>query len=305
MTAVILHNYHMSPFSEKIRAMFGYTQIQWSSVRTKEMPPRPLLQPLTGGYRKIPVMQIGADVFCDTRTITTELASITNKPELALENCDEEIQDFVHKVDLEIFFACIIYASSKDLRKKATENLSYMELARLVWDRLNMGRTANVKISTGKAANRIVTGHIESLQQKLQDDFLYGQEPNIADFSAYHSLWFIRDLAKKTILKHYPSINTWMDRIKHFGNGQNVEMVGEEALLIAKNSDPRSITIEHQQDPLIGRTVSIAPNDYGQNPTKGQLVGATATQWIVSNNDKKTGLIHIHFPKYGFDVAVC
>ena len=29
--------------------------------------PRPDLMPMTGGYRRTPVMQIGADIYCDTQ----------------------------------------------------------------------------------------------------------------------------------------------------------------------------------------------------------------------------------------------
>ena len=74
MNSLILHHYTMSPFSQKIRSMLGYTGIQWQSVITREMPPRPLLETLTGGYRKIPMAQIGADIFVDTRTIAAEIA---------------------------------------------------------------------------------------------------------------------------------------------------------------------------------------------------------------------------------------
>ncbi len=35
--------------------------------------PKPDLMPLTGGYRKTPVLQIGADIYCDTRLIAREL----------------------------------------------------------------------------------------------------------------------------------------------------------------------------------------------------------------------------------------
>ena len=35
--------------------------------------PKPELMPLTGGYRKTPVLQIGADIYCDTRLIAREL----------------------------------------------------------------------------------------------------------------------------------------------------------------------------------------------------------------------------------------
>ena len=93
MSAIILHHYPMSPFSEKMRAMLGYAGLSWQSVIHKEMPPRPQLARLAGGYRKIPVAQIGADIFCDTRIISTEIAALAGKPELALENCSQEIRD--------------------------------------------------------------------------------------------------------------------------------------------------------------------------------------------------------------------
>lgn len=92
MNTLILHHYAMSPFSQKSRSMLGYAGLQWLSVITREMPPRPFLEHLTGGYRKIPVAQIGADIFCDTRTIATEIARLAGHPELALENCAGEVQ---------------------------------------------------------------------------------------------------------------------------------------------------------------------------------------------------------------------
>ena len=73
MADLILHHYPASPFSEKVRAAFGIKQLAWKSVVIPNMMPKPDLLPLTGGYRKTPVMQIGADVFCDTQIILREL----------------------------------------------------------------------------------------------------------------------------------------------------------------------------------------------------------------------------------------
>ena len=70
---VILHHFDQSPFSEKIRLIFGLKNIAWTSVRISRIMPRPDLMPLTGGYRRTPVMQIGADVYCDTQCIMREL----------------------------------------------------------------------------------------------------------------------------------------------------------------------------------------------------------------------------------------
>src|SRR5690348_1964676 len=70
---LFLHHYPRSPFAEKIRTAFGIKGLHWRSVVQPRMAPKPDLTALTGGYRRIPVMQIGADVFCDTRCILREL----------------------------------------------------------------------------------------------------------------------------------------------------------------------------------------------------------------------------------------
>ena len=72
-TPVILHHFDESPFSEKVRIVFGLKNIAWTSVRITRIMPRPDLMPMTGGYRRTPVMQIGADIYCDSQCILREL----------------------------------------------------------------------------------------------------------------------------------------------------------------------------------------------------------------------------------------
>jgi hypothetical protein len=42
--------------------------------------PKPQLLPLTGGYRRIPVLQLGADVYCDSQLIVRVLERLHPKP---------------------------------------------------------------------------------------------------------------------------------------------------------------------------------------------------------------------------------
>ena len=70
---LILHHYDRSPFSEKVRLIFGLKRLEWRSVVQPMVLPKPALTPLTGGLRRIPVLQIGADVYCDTNLIAAEL----------------------------------------------------------------------------------------------------------------------------------------------------------------------------------------------------------------------------------------
>jgi glutathione S-transferase len=73
MADIILHHYPTSPYAEKTRLAFGIKGLTWKSVIIPNIMPKPDLMPLTGGYRKTPVMQIGADIFCDTQIIMREL----------------------------------------------------------------------------------------------------------------------------------------------------------------------------------------------------------------------------------------
>src|SRR5690606_32341145 len=73
MVTLHFHHYDRSPFSEKVRLAFGLKGLRWHSVIQPRWAPKPDLEPLTGGYRRTPVMQIGADVYCDTRCILAEL----------------------------------------------------------------------------------------------------------------------------------------------------------------------------------------------------------------------------------------
>ena len=78
----ILYHYPMSPFSEKLRLLLGRLNLQWGSVDVSAQPPRPGLDELVKGYRRIPVLQIGADVFCDTRIAYDALMALVPRNQM-------------------------------------------------------------------------------------------------------------------------------------------------------------------------------------------------------------------------------
>ncbi len=184
--------------------MLGYADMDWSSVEVRERPPRPHLQILAAGYRKVPVAQVGADVFCDTRVIASEIARRSGLPLLALENCEQSISDFVSRVDLDIFLACIISAGNFVLLRKFWRNSdSFLDLPRFFLDRASMSRGATVKVGSPKKARHTVKTQLADLETRLVENYLFGEAPTIADFSAWHSLWFIRELAESSVIAAY------------------------------------------------------------------------------------------------------
>ena len=82
MADIILHHYPTSVFSERVRLAFGIKRLAWRSVMIPRMMPKPDLLPLTGGYRRTPVMQIGADIYCDTLLILRKIEALHPDPSL-------------------------------------------------------------------------------------------------------------------------------------------------------------------------------------------------------------------------------
>lgn len=301
MQDLILYHYAMSPFSEKVRVMLGYAGLPWQSVIVKEMPPRPALSILAGGYRKVPVAQNGADIFCDSRAIADEIARLSGKPELSLAGHSQDVIDFVATTDLEVFLACVIAASDGRMLKKLVRETSLFHAFRFLKDRISMGRKSRVKALRGPQAKEKVLSHISNMESMLSEDFLFGSTPCIADFSAYHGLWFVCELAGKPWLRDFPKVKAWMERMKAFGHGEYREITADQALDIARDTLPRAIEAE-SEDPLAGKDVEIAPDDYGREPVTGKLVYADNRELVVGRSHKRVGQVHVHFPRQGFAV---
>ncbi|MFO7993122.1 MAG: glutathione S-transferase family protein [Marinobacter sp.] len=299
MQDFILYHYAMSPFSEKIRVMLGYADLTWQSVTVREMPPRPILSILAGGYRKVPVAQNGADIFCDSRAIADEIVRLSGKTELSLAGQPREIIDFVHTTDLEVFLACVIAASDGRMLKKLVRDTSLLHALRFLKDRISMGRKSRVKALRGPQAKKKVIAHISNMESMLNEDFLFGSSPCVADFSAYHGLWFVCDLAGKPWLRDYPKVTAWMERMKAFGHGQFREITADQALDIARTATPRVIETA-SEDSLTGHKVEVAPDDYGREPVTGKLVFADGHALVLERSHARVGQVHVHFPARGF-----
>lgn len=302
--ALILHHYSLSPYAQKIRAMLGYSQLSWQSVITSEAPPRPKLAPLTGGYRKIPVAQIGADVFCDTRSIAREIAALAKRPKLSPDSVSEAGQHWIDAAEGRMFLACVMQSVGPKFLFDALREVPFRAAVNLVKDRQQMGKTAALKAPGRKEAQAMVRDHLANLEQQLSGDFLLGDEPELADFAVYHSLWMVHVKGARRFIRRYPKTVAWIERIEAFGIGAPQPIDAEQALETARHCEPRDIVDSDKQHEAIGREVSIGPNDYAQDTTRGLLVGGTDNSWIVARQHALTGTVHVHFPKRGYEMVL-
>ncbi|MEL0028560.1 MAG: glutathione S-transferase family protein, partial [Perlucidibaca sp.] len=292
---MILYHYALSPFSSKVRAMLGYAGLDWQSVIVRSLPPRPEIDALAGGYRKIPVAQIGADIFCDSHVIAAEIASLAGLPLLDPARCSAEAQAWIRRVDVQVFAHSLMLSGTLALGRKVWAGMSLREIAGFTRDRIAIGRKARVRANPAKARER-VREHLADCEARLTgQDWLFGDQPCHADFSAWHSLWFIHELAETGVLADFPRVRDWYERLRAAGQGgrrQETTAAGARALALALAASPREIPGEYLADPLIGREVMVAPDDYALDPTTGQLAGVTPTRWILARETPEGHRVH-------------
>ena len=109
MSALILHHYPSSPFSEKIRLVLGFKQLPWKSVIIPSIAPKPDVLALTGGYRKTPFLQIGADIYCDSALICQVLEHGHPEPVLYPPHLKGVARVFAQWADTTLFWAAMAY----------------------------------------------------------------------------------------------------------------------------------------------------------------------------------------------------
>lgn len=299
---MILHHYPMSPFSEKVRLMYGYTGGEWLSVISPEMPPRPIVDPLTGGYRRIPVGQIGADVFCDTRLICAELAAAAEHAELSPASLDEQALALAERFEGEVFWAAVASIPARRILLKLLRELPLRQAIRFIRDRAGVARAAVTRPVAPRAAGPLFDAHLRQLEAMLAggQQFLQGDTAGYLDFAAYHTLWFKLVVGGLPMPDEIPAVVAWYQRLTEFGHG-TVRLGGaEDAFAAAREQQPRPLSTPAGADARIGKEVVISPVDYALDGTRGVLVGADEERWILARETDSLGLVHVHFPRWGF-----
>ena len=304
MSEIILHHYPESPISEMTRLMLGFKKLPWRSVVTPMIMPKPDLVSLTGGYRKAPVMQIGADIYCDSLRIAMELERRYPEPTLFPKGGEGLGYGLLFWSNRPLFLAAVgvAFAVIGDrlpeafLEDRAKFSGRPMDLERLK-------KAAPMNLDQLRA-------HTEFLDRQLADGraFVLGEAPGLADFEPYLSLWFVARGAREAMAglnESFPHIAAWMKRVKEIGHGAVEPMEPEEAIAIAKAAEPATKEAVDAGDPRglkPGDTVAVTPDDSGRDPVAGVLVASGPHEIAIRREDARVGAVVVHFPRAGFVV---
>lgn len=303
MTEIIFHHYWPSPFSEKVRVIFGMKKLAWRSVEIPNMMPKPDLMPLTGGYRKTPVMQIGADIYCDTQLIIRELER--RYPAIPLVRDGGLSYGLGFWADRPFFQATvpIIFGEIGPMVPEAFKK-----------DREKMFPDRPFDYTQMKAASPMFRdqwrAHLAMIGETLASGkpYLGGDTPSVADAHCFMNVWFLRNplgAVAAGFLQEFPAVEAWFARVQAIGHGAYTAMDSKEALAIAKAATPSPAREADPFDPngrKPGDRVSVMPDDYGRDPVIGEIVFSTAHEIAIRRHDPAVGDVVVHFPRAGFMV---
>ena len=181
---VILHHYEMSPYARKVRLAFGLKGVAWRSVLIPIVMPKPDLTELTGGYRRTPVMQIGADIYCDTKRCMQELERRFPKPSLFPAADQATVWGLSRWAETSFMMAVTVFlglggtfdeAFIED-RKKMAPQVDFSQAPLIVPAKLLQLRA-----------------NLDRLEHQLGDGrrFLLGDAPSLADLAGWHPHAFL------------------------------------------------------------------------------------------------------------------
>jgi glutathione S-transferase len=309
MADLILHHFEGSPFSEKVRLILGYKQLPWKSVIVPAIMPKPDVVTLTGGYRKTPFLQIGADIYCDTALICDVLENLHPSPTLYPQACGSLARVVAQWADSSLFWAAVTFNRGPKGTGSKFGGASGEFAQALFDDRKAMG--FDLEWVRPADAATPYQAYLQRLSGMLQHQpYLLGDKPCIADFCAYHPLWLahVRSPAVMDLLKPMPALTGWLDRMQGIGHGRSVQIDSAMAIDAAAKAQPAM----HGEGPLptadfhdehgiaLGSSVTIMAESFGREPSSGVLVAATATHFSLRRTDGRAGTVHVHFPRIGY-----
>ena len=299
---IILHHYDASPFSNKVRALLGLKGLAWNSVRTPNMMPKPDLVPLTGGYRRAPVMQIGADIYCDSQAIMAEIERRFPNPKTNL-GASWPINLWADRIWFQHSVA-IIFGALGDKVDPA-----------FVKDREQLsGRPFDVKAMAAasgpaKAQWRAQAGWIESALAATGTGFVSGETAGIGDLAAHMNIWFLASVVPEMaddLLEGFERLNEWRAAIEGIGEGDRHEISGADAISVAAGGEPAEISLGNGEvaaaHDWVGKPVIVCADDSGRDPITGTLVASTNERTVILRTDAAAGNLSVTFPQVGFVV---
>jgi glutathione S-transferase len=287
-----------------VRLVLGFKQLAWRSVLVPMLLPKPDVVALTGGYRRTPFLQIGADIYCDTALMCRVIDARAPEPPLYPASAGGLQHLIAQWAESTLFWAAVPYTMQPAGLAHMFGQAPPEFLQALGADRAAM--TAGMRRVTPIDAAAQLASYLGWLESMLAPGqrFLLGDQPCIADFSVAHSLWFIR-LAPPVgaVLAPFERLAGWCDRVLALGHGRSEPLSSGDAIAIAAAAGAHAATrVEPGLGFEAGAAVTVSATDYAADLVPGTLVGLSQHEVVIERRDERAGTVHVHFPRIGYQL---
>ena len=295
MTDLILHHYPMSPYAELVRRAFGLKGIAWHSVIIPNVAPKPDLTPLTGGYRKTPVLQIGADIYCDTTTIIEAIEAYAPTPTFFPAPLGRVGALIALQAGGATFSTAVGAAMAPHIDKMGADFIA---------DRKKLfGMNPDRMAAAVPHLIAQFRGWLARLEDALSDGraFFGGEAAGYADCAAGMNIWFQGRFGPADArLAPFPNVAAWFARLEALGHGERHDLSGSDALAIARAASPSATAeIDPEAGFTEGQPVIVRTEDPGADPVAGTLLRCNDREITILRDDPQVGTVAVHFPRIG------
>lgn len=284
--------------------------------------PRPDLASIGVGYRKIPLMAIGKDVYCDSRLIISKLESLYPRSSMT-PSTPAEVG--VRKLFENWTIDGGIFGNTVKLMPYWHEN-GLLSNKMFLDDRQKLSGGRRMTAEAMEAGRPDGLQNIQHAFMLLETTFLADgsewvlgtKEPTVADIDAVWPFeWMIVDKGMRGCLpdeqfgeKIYPRVYGWVRRFmaeveRKRKNAEKPAGLDGSAMrnrVLNAESAKHDTSFEFNNALKLqqGDQVEVYPSDYGQmGKSSGALIGLTSTEVVIQN---QLG-IHLHFPRWNFSIV--
>ena len=296
---LILHQYDISPFSQKAQKMMGLKGLSWQSVEMPMIAPKPDVEALTGGYRGTPVLQIGRDVFIDNWMIARALDELdANKPAV---NAQGGLREAALYAWGERLFTPLLHAALAAYQSEW--DADFLADRKRVFPDVDFD-TLDVSDPDRRSQVRAYLGTVEA-QLGLGQDFLGGAQADGWDIHVWGMVWMIHSAlpALMPIVETLPRLTGWYERMSALGAGDREDVEIEIAWRALKEGPTRPLPDTLDQEPLapwVGEAVDIAAGSADRGSASGRLLAVDHEQVVLGVEPITGEEAQVWFPRFGY-----
>ena len=296
---LILHQYDISPFSQKAQKMMGLKELSWQSVEMPMIAPKPDVEALTGGYRGTPVLQIGRDVFIDNWMIARALDEFdASGPAI---NAQGGLREAALYAWGERLFTPLLHAALAAYQSEW--DADFLADRKRVFPDVDFD-TLNVSDPDRRSQVRAYLGTVEA-QLGLDQDFLGGAQADSCDIHVWGMVWMIHSAlpALMPIVETFPRLTDWYERVSAFGTGDREDVKIDVAWQSLKDGPARPLPDTPDQEPLapwVGEVVDIAAGSADRGSASGRLLAVDHEQVVLGVEPISGEAAQVWFPRFGY-----